>query len=200
MVGLLPSSGVTGICREKGLNIPSSMLATIASQIGGTVGVTSTGAPTGTKSGLGGSTDKPDSSGSTKLTPSEPTTGSNGPGGISIGPIVGIVVGSLVVFALTVTLALWWHRRSLRRNPPTLPQQFKRAVAEEILPLQHDALELPQFGSTNGQEVGGGHVSSLGAPVSGLSPPQGSVSTCGPPQSATGVTAVSRAEMEAPRC
>jgi len=109
MVGLLPSSGVTGICREKGLNIPSSMLATIASQIGGTVGVTITGAPTGTRSGLSGSTDKPDSSGSTKLTPSEPTTGSNGPGGISIGPIVGIVVGSLVVFALTVTLTLWWH-------------------------------------------------------------------------------------------
>jgi len=66
--------------------------------------------------------------------------------------------------------------------------------------VQHGALELPQFGSTNGQEEGGGYVSSLGAPVSGLSPPQGSVSTYGPSQSATGVAAVSRAEMEAPCC
>lgn len=62
-----------------------------------------------------------------------------------MGLVAGIVVGFLV-FALAMTLALWWHRSGLRKNPPTaVPQQSKRAVTGEILPVQHEVLELPVF-------------------------------------------------------
>lgn len=141
MVGIIPSTGHTGICQEKVANIPNSILATVASQFGGSAVETVAGTPTGGTGGANGpgtintpSGGDDTSSGSSNNSPTgreggQTTGGSNagstsggdsggGGGGISAGAIAGIVIGSLAFFTIAIALVLWIHRRSLRRNPP----------------------------------------------------------------------------------
>jgi len=126
--GVLPASGAAGICESSGANLPSSRLATMASQIGGTSVTPFGGVPTATLSGVaphttgqgaGTTTGTGTAAGGTSTGTSLPNNGEGGGSpAISIGAIAGIAVGGVALLVLAVALLLWLHRRSLRKRPP----------------------------------------------------------------------------------
>jgi hypothetical protein len=201
MVGIIPSSGSTGICQEKGPNLPSTTLAPVASQFGAAAATadvaTSTrfsgnagnGDGTGSSGGTGSGSSSGETSGHGSNTGGSDgtTAGSNGggSGGIAVGAIAGIVVGGVAFFALVIALILWLHRRSLRKHgpaetgahPPAPPQEpLKPVGATQVYPVQ-------------GQQDAPGMAQYVPAPA--YSPP---------PQQVAEIAGVSRvAEMEASR-
>jgi hypothetical protein len=212
MVGIIPSKGATGICQEKGPNIPSTTLAPVASQFGaaaatadvatwtrfsgnagngdGTGGSEGTGTGSGSSpgetSGNGNGNNNSGGDGPAAESNGSSGSGGGGSGGISAGAIAGIVVGGVAFFALVIALILWLHRRSLRKRAPAETGGNPPALPQE--PLK--PVGATQVYALQGQYDAAGMVQYAPAPT--YSPP--------PQQHIAEVAGVSRvAEMEAPR-
>ena len=157
--GVLPASGAAGICEAAGANLPLTRLATMASQIGGTSVTPFGGSPTATLSGVAPHTTGPGGGGGGGGSQTTTGTGAAAPPGetgagtsfsgsgagvssaLSIGAIAGIVVGGVVVLVLAVALVLWFHRRSLRRQPPPagayIPNGHFSSQEQKLAPAQY---------------------------------------------------------------
>lgn len=124
--GVLPISGGAGLCEPNVVGIPASRIASIftvptgASAGGGGGGGASNPQPTAGNSGAGAG------AGSGSGSSSEGgNAGAGGSGGsaVSAGAIAGIVMGGIILLAIVVSVILWYHRRSLRKIPPSKPEQ-----------------------------------------------------------------------------
>lgn len=123
MVGIITPDEWTGICQEKSLNIPATMLHTVVAQFGASPATSVGNSPTDTLNpGKGGGSEDTSSVGAGGGGSNDDGTanpaGSGGGSGMSAGSIAGIVIGSIAFFGLVAALILWAHRRSLRKNPP----------------------------------------------------------------------------------
>ncbi|KAL2122256.1 hypothetical protein VTJ04DRAFT_2711 [Mycothermus thermophilus] len=104
-IGVLPKSGSGGICELEGVSIPTSQIASVASQAGFV-------APTATSN-----------SGANPVSTDGSASGNNNNSStvsIPAGAIIGFVIGGVAIVVL-IALVLWLHRRSLRKNPPGQP-------------------------------------------------------------------------------
>lgn len=200
--GVLPVSGYTGICEPNDQPVASSLIATAATQIGGAVAtgtgnvvvattavastLTSTlvgGAVTTIKTTVAATTTQTSGSSATGGTSSSnPISSAAKKLGLSVGAIIGIAVGALVLIVLALVSYYLCRRKRSTRYAGQAPAQVYSAVPQ---PYQGQNLEPSEYKSP---------VAAYAAPVQGYGghpqPGQGhAVSPLGPqPQAGYGAS------------
>jgi len=127
--GVLPISGESGLCESDINGLPASRIAALITTPTGTA----TGAGGGTTATRGAGSDSSSSGGSESGTSRggdsrDESGGANTiPGAlstsISAGAIAGIVIGSVILLAISFAGILWFHRQSLKKTLAPKPQE-----------------------------------------------------------------------------